>query len=250
MTTAMNGDSEYEDEDEDEYLIEEEDEFEGRDEMGLEKKDVVKTEHEGMVSYVKILMVALPLIGLVFAVGTYFVMVKLVGQQELFDQKFEFIHEYQLGYVFLAVWITGYTRGFLVANANAARAPTRLDRPDQHVYKIMASSGPLKHAPYVMMANTGAAGRFNRAQRGVFNSDESLPLFLANTILAGSVFGPAILVVICLAAYGRATFAVCYKNSTKSRINGLLPAMIGEVWVSGLVLLCAVKGIFHTHIPF
>ena len=51
---------------------------------------------------------------------------------------------YQLGYVFLAVWIVSYTRTFLAILANSARAAARLDRPDQHVYKVMAASGALK----------------------------------------------------------------------------------------------------------
>ena len=49
-------------------------------------------------------------------------------------------------------------------NANGARLPAKLDRPDQHIYQIMAEKGPLANAPYVLMATTGAAGRFNRAQ--------------------------------------------------------------------------------------
>lgn len=51
---------------------------------------------------------------------------------------------YQLSYIFLAVWLVGYTRTSLSLLANAARAGARLDRPDQHVYKIMACSGPMK----------------------------------------------------------------------------------------------------------
>jgi hypothetical protein len=51
---------------------------------------------------------------------------------------------YQLSYIFLAVWLVGYTRSALGLVANAARAGARLDRPDQHVYKIMACSGPMK----------------------------------------------------------------------------------------------------------
>merc|ERR1712039_874465 len=112
--------------------------------------------------------------------------------QQVYDKKFGLIHEFELGYVYLAVWIIAMSRAFLVCNANGARAPARVDRPDQHVYKIMAASGNLKDAPYVMMADTGPQGRFNRAHRGVFNFDEAMPAVLANIILSGFVFGPIV----------------------------------------------------------
>ena len=60
------------------------------------------------------------------------------------------------------------------------------------------------------MTNTGAAGRFNRAQRGAFNTDEAMPLFLANMMLSGAVFGPAVLPLVLLSCYGRIKFALLY----------------------------------------
>mmetsp|Transcript_1268 Transcript_1268/g.1359 ORF Transcript_1268/g.1359 Transcript_1268/m.1359 type:complete len:110 (+) Transcript_1268:160-489(+) len=108
----------------------------------------------------------------------------------------------------------------------------------------MSSSGPLKDAPYVLMANTGAAGRFNRVQRAVFNTDESLPGLLINTVLASAVFGPVILLPLLLYVYGRVSFAVKYKNSLKARGAGFLPSMIGEKWMEGLILFSAIKGLF------
>merc|ERR1712232_1384056 len=111
----------------------------------------------------------------------YLLCSKLLGQQSMYDKKFKLINDYQLGYVFLAVWMLAITRAVQVCIATGSRAPALVDRPDQHVYKVMAASGSLKDAPYVMMANTGAQGRFNRAQRGVFNTDETMPMTLANT---------------------------------------------------------------------
>ena len=40
-----------------------------------------------------------------------------------------------------------------------------------------------------MMANAGPQGRFNRAQRAVFNYDEALPLFLSGLLL-NALLGP------------------------------------------------------------
>ena len=47
------------------------------------------------------------------------------------------------------------------------------------------------------MANAGPQGRFNRAQRAVFNYDEALPLFLSGLLL-NALLGPAALILAVL----------------------------------------------------
>eukprot|EP00927_Polykrikos_kofoidii_P014844 TRINITY_DN16558_c1_g1_i1.p1 TRINITY_DN16558_c1_g1~~TRINITY_DN16558_c1_g1_i1.p1 ORF type:complete len:242 (-),score=37.34 TRINITY_DN16558_c1_g1_i1:138-863(-) len=228
----------------------EEDEFQDRDATGLQPwTEKTPTEAAEAGKYRVMLLLISPLLGQVFAWSTYLILAKLCGQQGLYDKKFAFIHEFQLGYVYLAIWIIAMARTLLVINANAARAPARVDRPDQHVYKIMAADGDWKGAPYVLMAGTGAQGRFNRAQRGVFNTDESMPLVLANIIVTGLVFGPIIACLALLIGFGRVVYGLKYKESSKVRGAGLVPATMGEKWVEGLVLLCAIKGIFFTSIP-
>mmetsp|Transcript_95606 Transcript_95606/g.169777 ORF Transcript_95606/g.169777 Transcript_95606/m.169777 type:complete len:237 (-) Transcript_95606:70-780(-) len=229
----------------------EEDEFKDRDSQGLQPlTEKTPTEEAETSKYQKMLLVMMPLIGQVICWSLYLFCSKVLGHKEIYDKKFEVIHEWQLGYVFLAVWMISYARAAAICQANGARAPARVDRPDQHVYKIMAASGSLKDSPYVMMATTGPQGRFNRAQRGVFNTDEAMPAMLANVILAGSVFGPLVPCVCLLIAYGRVTFTVKYKESVSSRGAGFLPAMIGEKILEGLVLLCAIKTVFYGRIPF
>ena len=48
-----------------------------------------------------------------------------------------------------------------------------------------------------MLANAGPQGRFNRAQRAVFNYDEALPLFLSGLLL-NALLGPAALILAVL----------------------------------------------------
>merc|ERR1712154_658166 len=96
-----------------------------------------------------------------------------------------------------------------------------------------------------MGANTGLQGRFNRAQRGVFNTDKNLPAVLVQTLLTGFVFGPIVAVVLVLVMLGRVTFGCKYKQSTGARGAGFLPAAIGEGIITGLLIICAIKGIFH-----
>jgi len=223
----------------------EENEFTGRDPTGLQElTDQTPSEEKETTKYMKMLLIMIPVIGQVLAWSTYFGCAKLLGQQELYDKKFAFLRENQLGYVFLAVWIVSMTRATVVCLANGARGPARVDRPDQHVYKIMAADGSLKDAPFVMMVNTGPQGRFNRAQRGVFNLDESLPLVLVNVLLAGSVFGPVVACLCLLIAYGRVIFAAKYRNAAKERGAGFGLTMIGEKWIEGLVLLSAIMSVF------
>lgn len=220
-----------------------------RDAMGLQPlTEKTPTEAAEASKYRNLLLLIIPVVGQVFAWSTYLCGAKLLGQQEMYDKKFALIHEFQLGYVYLAIWVISYSRAILVVSANSARAPARVDRPDQHVYQIKAAGGNLKDAPYVLMASTGPQGRFNRAQRGVFNTDEAMPVVLANITFAGFVFGPVITCLALLVGYGRVQFGLNYKEAPKARGGGFFMSMIGEKWIEGLVLLCAIKGIFFSFI--
>lgn len=231
-----------------------ENEFVDRDEQGLQrlKPDDPKSTQErvdkaeGM--YLKMLFGVMPLAGQVFAWGYYCVHVYLLGGKTLFDTKLQFIQQYDLGWVFLSVWVISMARVRLIVNANAQRAGARLDRPDQQAYKIMDSKAK-EDAPLVLMANTGPLGCFNRAQRGVFNTDESMPLYIANSILAGAVFGPFVVLLNILVAYGRITFGLGYTESNAGRMKGLMPTFLGEGWVTGLVLLIAIKALLGGMVP-
>merc|ERR1719203_142127 len=227
-----------------------EDEFKERDNMGLQDLKEVKTEAEERMSYMKLLLGFLPITGLSLSTGLYLLSAKVFGQKAILDKKFQFLHEYQLGYGFLAVWVVSYSKAANMCLSNGARAPARVDRPDQHVYKIMAASGPLKDAPYVMMVNTGPQGCFNRAQRAVFNADESMPVVLANTILSAGVYGPLTPCICLLTMYGRLKYTMNYKESALARRTGFAEFTLGEKMLDGLVLLTAIKTIFFGYIPF
>lgn len=238
--------NDYDEEWEYDYEEVEEDEFKKRDKQGLKaSEDDPPTEEDEMKKYCVMLFLVTPVIQILLALGVYVLGVKAFKQQALYDKKFQFIFDWQLGYVYLAVYMLSLMRAVLVLNANGARAPARVDRPDQHIYKIMDKDGPNKDASYVMMANTGLPGRFNRAQRGLFNTDENLPLVLVQTLLTGFVFGPLVCIVLLIVILGRITFGCKYKQSSASRGAGFLPSVIGEGIVTGLLILCAVKGIFQ-----
>mmetsp|Transcript_103162 Transcript_103162/g.272619 ORF Transcript_103162/g.272619 Transcript_103162/m.272619 type:complete len:238 (+) Transcript_103162:411-1124(+) len=231
----------------------EEDEFKNRDRQGLTPRKEDDPADEDMAAkaqagYMKMIFGAIPIAQCVFAISTYFAC-RLLGMKDALETKFAFLHDHDLGYVYLAVYIIGLGRARMAVNSNAMRAAARVDRPDQHVYKIMTPSGETD-APYVLMANTGWVGKFNRAQRGAFNTDEQMPMVLINTVLAGCVFGPVVVFTALLGAYGRVKFALGYTAATNSRIGGFLPAIIAENWAAGLVLFSGVKAVVGGRFPF
>jgi len=173
----------------------------------------------------------------------YLISGHVFGQAANYAAKFDFIQTNGLGWIYLCWYLVYLIRTYAVINANACRAPARAPRPDQHLYKIAAKEGELARAPYVMMDTSGAAGKFNRAQRAVFNMDETLPMFLSGVILHGVVFGPISLLVVVIYAYGRFTMVNAYTDSADKRGTGFKPAILSETLSAGFVLLCAMKGI-------
>ena len=139
--------------------------FIGRDGMGLipDDKGKIKTEAEARVFYFKMIgkyvAFQMPLAATAIYYGIGFLSPR---QAELYRGKLVLIREYDLGYIYLAWYLIFLARLYAVINSNGARAPARVDRPDQYAYQIMAESGPLANGPYVLMTTTGAIGRFNR----------------------------------------------------------------------------------------
>ena len=126
--------------------------------------------------YMGLFFTKIPLIQLALSTGTYATvcyglpMLGMAGMKAAIDEKLALIAAHDLAWIYLAVYIVSLGRDRIALNANASRAGARVDRPDQHVYKIMSPEAKAS-SPYVLMSNTGWTGRFNRAQRGAFNTD-------------------------------------------------------------------------------
>lgn len=227
-------DAEYEDEDEDVEI-----------EEGLTREES-KKEAEARSKYFKMVGMIAFLIGPILAWSTYFLTKLNEDQASLYKKKFELIYENQLGYVYLSFFILYLTRAYVMINSNGARAATTCERPDQHCYVGTSDRGTSK----VTMATTGVEGRFNRAQRALYNMDESLPLFGVALVIAGFVFGPVMLLPALLSLAGRVTFANGYKKSLTSRSQGFMMGAVAEGYTHALVGMIAIKGIFGALIPF
>jgi hypothetical protein len=124
-----------------------EDEFKGRDKLGLQDPDQKdkkpKDESAERKHYFGVFGKLLFLQAPAIAIGLYSVATLLLGMSDSISSKCSFIYENGLGYMFLAWYLVFVTRTYASINANGARAPSRLDRPDQHIYKIMAKDGEL-----------------------------------------------------------------------------------------------------------
>jgi hypothetical protein len=229
-------------------------EFAERDSQGLERedryqpKDPKELVSSARAKYVQLMLVVLPAIQQILAWSTYYIFANFLGYGKHLDARFEFLRQHDLGHIYLAVFITMQARVLLQLNANAMRAGARVGRPDQYAYMTMDSSAR-EDAPLVMMKNTGHAGRFNRAQRAISNTDETLPTYLICTVLAGVVFGPVVVILSMLHAYGRVQFGRSYTASKDQRGFAFRIAVVTEAWMSGLLALIATKTLADSWAP-
>ena len=212
------------------------DEFEQRDGLGLSRDDVLKAPAAAEADkrwdykkmYARRLVVQCP----VLAVALYVA----VAQFYDVEARLALARSLDLGWAFLAWYVVYLARQSVAINAAACRAGARCPRPDQHVYRI--AHPDFNEKPYVMMANAGPQGRFNRAQRAVFNYDEALPLFLSGLLL-NALLGPAAFFLAVLNASGRRAFARAYTDSLEGRGGGFVRAVAPEHVSAALNLVIA-----------
>ena len=202
-------------------FIDGEDQFKNKDHMGLFSKEIPGHplsggESQELVFYAKMYL-SLELISLLQGMAILFIYSYI--SYDKMNKSFRFIRNYNFDYMFVVWYIIWITRKYAVVHTNAARLPARVDRPDQYVYQIMAKSGDLVDAPYVRLANTGAQGRFNRAQRAAGHMDESIALFTTGSLLSTFAVGPVLLPILIFWAVNRVNFVNVYKESNNKRTS-------------------------------
>jgi len=222
----------------------EEDDYLNRDSMGLQvKQQRTCVEADERLHYFKLYATLMTSVFpmLVWLIYTYILPTVFGAVRIDADRKLAIIVDYQLGFVYLSWYIIFLTRYYLAINANGARASAKIDRPDQYIYEIKAKEGALAQAPYVLMADTGTAGRFNRAQRAAANTDEYLPMFVTGALLVACVFGPVMVVLAGLYMYGRVSYGNRYKANKNERLAGYVPQLVAEQTVAAFMGFIAVK---------
>ena len=106
------------------------DEFANRDAQGLtpRKHDDETAISKAKALYWPMLFGQVPVIGSLLATVTYLVLYYAVGYKQTLDTKFAFMQAYDLGYVYLAIYMIVLARFRLTLNANV----TPVTNPREH----------------------------------------------------------------------------------------------------------------------
>jgi len=158
------------------------------------------------------------------------------------EGKIRLLAEYDLGWLYLAVFVLKFGLNAINAVVASRRKEARANNPDQHVYRVYTAPGA-PALPYVLMETEGDVGRFNRAQRAAANYLEYLSGVLASTLLAGFVFPLPVFVASVVYVLGRLMMTVQYSQAAKARTPGFATSNIAAVVVDGLLLLAACKAL-------
>eukprot|EP00928_Gymnodinium_smaydae_P061581 TRINITY_DN45626_c0_g1_i1.p1 TRINITY_DN45626_c0_g1~~TRINITY_DN45626_c0_g1_i1.p1 ORF type:complete len:244 (-),score=51.55 TRINITY_DN45626_c0_g1_i1:96-749(-) len=138
------------------------------------------------------------------------------------------------GPLYLGWWFLKLLTTQVAASLGTSRRSTGVNVPDQHVYKIVDGSA---EGSMVLMDDSAANGRFNRAQRAYTNLvSEVIPPFLGDFLLAGFVFPWT--TALLTSAFGcfRLKGALDYADERTKRMTGNMTANICASGLAGIVL--------------
>lgn len=213
-----------------------------RDKTGLEATG--KTEAQTRAKYYKLLgtllFVQAPVVTALFLWFLKAVFVDSVSN--VYNERVAFLRQYDLGWIYAAWYVLYLTRTYLTINSNVARAPARVGRPDQHVYKVYNDNDD-KEPSYVFMETKDPVGKFNRAQRAAFHMDESIAYVLTSVLLTGFVLPRVVFVLTVLYSLGRLSFTSGYTQSLEGRMSTMVHFIIPEHVIVALVGIIAVQSI-------
>mmetsp|Transcript_49869 Transcript_49869/g.115828 ORF Transcript_49869/g.115828 Transcript_49869/m.115828 type:complete len:222 (-) Transcript_49869:77-742(-) len=149
------------------------------------------------------------------------------------------ISSYHMEALYFSLAVLQLTYLLINGNMAMARRTTRVNVPDQHVYRVY---GGQADKALVFMADEANFGRFNRAQRALANFEEFLPLTIAHVVAASFVFPWTTFVGVLIIGMGRVKGAIDYTTERTKRMSGnSLSAIVASslLWTNIMIGLAA-----------
>jgi hypothetical protein len=147
------------------------------------------------------------------------------------------------GLIYFGFWILNLASMVMNINSGRFRYESDVGPPDQQVFKVVGKDLYNKgEGDYVRLIDDNSnLGKFNRAQRAVFNYYEYLPGIFASAYCAGSVFPFPTFVLLCGIAVFRVIFSLGYASTAKGRTVGFVGSMQFQNALDGLHLFGSLK---------
>jgi len=110
--------------------------------------------------------------------------------EEMFQKKVDLFLEWELGWILACIMIAKYVWTILNLWQDDLRYRVDIGVPDQYVYELVddPKREPTYKKSYVLMANEGMFGRWNRAQRAAQNYSEHLAYYMTLIVASGFFF--------------------------------------------------------------
>jgi len=166
----------------------------------------------------------------------------LLGARSKYDAKISEVAKLDLGWLYLGLFLIGIAKDIVTWHAMIVRHAGCIMQPNMYGYKVMTPAGK-PAMPYVLLEEDGDVGKANRAQRGIDNMMEYLPLYLAVFLATGYVFPFPMFINICGMVISRIIYAVKYAQAKEARTAGFGLFTLCKVMADGLVVLIAIKAI-------
>lgn len=177
-------------------------------------------------------------LAIAYAIITY---ASSTESQSAADAKLSLLATYDLGWLYLGIFLVKLLQLPIGIILGEARKASKVNVPDQHVYKVMGSEG--SQLGYVLMETEDDLGKFNRAQRALQNYHEQFPTMMLQYVAASFVWPFETFGCIAIWSVSCVLSASGYVESANGRMKGRLPGYFAAATVQGLVLIAAYKAL-------
>jgi hypothetical protein len=177
-------------------------------------------------------------IGVVIA---YFTSYFTEAKQNAADAKISILSEYDLGWLYLGIFVVKSLKLPIYINLGSARIASKANVPDQQVYKVMGSGGGGDKLGYVLMETDGVHGTFNRAQRALQHYHKQFPITMLEYVAASWIWPFEAFICVVVWAVSSCISATGYAKSSDGRMSGRIFGFLATATLRGFILIAAYK---------